>query len=94
LRCSAQLGPFQFGCEKGFAAVHNSIFLHNVFLLELSHAFIDAVVMLCATCQTWARIRAGSGLKPILAGSRLDRTAIFWKLADQDWIGLRKFLLF
>ena len=38
--------------------------------------------------------RTGSGLKPILAGSELDRTAIFSKLANQDWIGLRKFLLF
>jgi len=36
----------------------------------------------------------GSGLKAILAGSGLDRTAIFSKLVDQDWIGLRKFLLF
>jgi len=46
--------------------------------------------------QRWERIRTGSdwsGLKPILAGSGLDRTTIFWKLADQDWIGLRKFLL-
>jgi len=38
--------------------------------------------------------RTGSGLKTILAGSGLDRTANFWKLANQDWIGLRKFLLF
>jgi len=30
----------------------------------------------------------GSGLKPILARSGLDRTAIFFNLADQDWIGL------
>jgi len=37
--------------------------------------------------------RTGSGLKPILAGSGLDRTAIFFYLADQDWIGLRKVLL-
>jgi len=44
--------------------------------------------------QRWARIRTGSGLKPILAGSGLDQTAIFFKLADQDWIGLRKFWLF
>jgi len=29
-----------------------------------------------------------------MAGSGLDRTVIFFKLADQDWIGLRKFLLF
>ena len=36
----------------------------------------------------------GSGLKPILAGSGLDRTAFFFKLGVQDWIGLRKFLLF
>jgi len=26
--------------------------------------------------------------------SNLDRTTIFWKFADQDWIGLTKFLLF
>ena len=38
--------------------------------------------------------RSGSGLKPILAGSGLDRTAFFLKLADQDRIGLGKFLLF
>jgi len=38
--------------------------------------------------------RTGSGLKAVLAGSGLDRMAIFWKLADQDWIGLRKFLLY
>jgi len=37
--------------------------------------------------------QSGSGLTPISAGSGLDRTAIFWKLADQDWIGLRKFIL-
>ena len=38
--------------------------------------------------------RTGSGLKPILAGSGLDRTAIFLKIGGQDWIGMRKFLLF
>ena len=38
--------------------------------------------------------RTGSGLKPILATSGLDRTAFLWKLANQDWIGLRKFLMF
>jgi len=39
--------------------------------------------------------RIGSRLKPILAGTGLDRTAIFFsKLADQDWIGQRKFLFF
>jgi len=38
--------------------------------------------------------RIGSGLKPTLAGSGLDQTAIFSKLADHDWIGLRIFLLF
>jgi len=37
--------------------------------------------------------RTGSGLKPIFGGSGLDRTAIL-KLVDQDWMGLRKFLLF
>jgi len=35
----------------------------------------------------------GSGLKPILAGSGLDRTTILLKIGGQDWIGLRKFLL-
>jgi len=30
--------------------------------------------------QKFARIRTGSGLKPILAGSGLDRTAIFLKI--------------
>jgi len=30
--------------------------------------------------QRWARIRTGSGLKPILAGSGLVRTAIFLKI--------------
>jgi len=35
----------------------------------------------------------GSGLKPILAGSGLDRTASFFQLADQDWIGVRKFVV-
>jgi len=51
----------------------------------------------CAAYQRWARIRTESdwtGLKPILAGSALDRSAIFFKLADQDWITLRKFLWF
>jgi len=54
--------------------------------------------------------RTGSGLKPIFAGQDWigldqdwsqflpDRTGsdciFFSKLADQDWIGLRKFLLF
>jgi len=28
--------------------------------------------------------RTGSGLKPILAGSGRDRTAIFLRVADQD----------
>ena len=32
--------------------------------------------------QRWARIRTGSGLKPILAGSGLDRTAIFFKIGE------------
>ena len=41
-----------------------------------------------------SRDEHGSGLKPIFAGSGLDRTAIFSQLADQDWIGLRKLLLF
>ena len=36
----------------------------------------------------------GPGLKPILSGPGLDRTAIFLKIGGQDWIGLRKFLLF
>jgi len=39
-------------------------------------------------------IRTGSGLRPILAGSGLDRTTIFWRLADQDCIGLKKYFLF
>jgi len=39
------------------------------------------------------RDRTGSGLKAILAGSGLDRTAIFLKLADQDWIRLRNFFV-
>jgi len=30
----------------------------------------------------------------ILAGSGLDRIAIFWKLVEQDWIRFRKFLFF
>jgi len=30
--------------------------------------------------QRWSRIRTGSGLKLILAGSGLDRTAIFFKI--------------
>jgi len=38
--------------------------------------------------------RTVSGLKPILAGSGLDRTPFFSQLADKDWIGLRKYLLF
>jgi len=38
--------------------------------------------------------RTGSGLKTILAGSGLDRTAIFFKNGGQDWIGLRKFCCF
>jgi len=38
--------------------------------------------------------QTGSGLTPILAGSGLDRTAIFWKLAEQAWIGLINFLFF
>jgi len=29
-----------------------------------------------------------------LAGSGLDRTAIFPKMVDQDWIGLRNFFCF
>jgi len=40
------------------------------------------------------RDRTESGLQAISARSGLDRTAIFWRLADQDWIGLRQFLLF
>jgi len=32
------------------------------------------------TQQRWARTRSGSGLLPILAGSTLDRTAIFFKI--------------
>ena len=35
----------------------------------------------------------GSRLKTILAGSGLDRTAIFLKIRGQDWVGLRKFLM-
>jgi len=38
--------------------------------------------------------RTGSGLKPILAGSGLDRIAIFSKLAKQDGIGMRIFCCF
>ena len=44
--------------------------------------------------QGWARTvlhGTGSGLKPIFAGSGLDRTVSFWNLADQDSIALRKF---
>jgi len=37
--------------------------------------------------------RTGWGLKPIFPGSGLDRTTIFFKLTDQDWIGLRKFVV-
>jgi len=40
-----------------------------------------------------SRDRTGSRLKPILAGSGLDPTAIFLKIGGQDWIGLRKYLL-
>ena len=43
-----------------------------------------------AKCTLATRDEHGSGLKPILAGS----DCIFFKLADQDWIRLRKFLLF
>jgi len=39
-------------------------------------------------------VRTGSGLDPLLARSGLDRTAIFFQLADQDWIGLRKLCCF
>jgi len=38
--------------------------------------------------QRWARIRTGSGLKPILAGSGMDRTAFFfnWRIRiGSDW---------
>jgi len=45
------------------------------------------------TEANFGRIKTGSGLKPILAGSELDRTAIFLKIGGQDWIGLRIFLL-
>jgi len=38
--------------------------------------------------------RIGSRLKPFWAGPGLDRIAIFWKVADQDWIGMRNILLF
>jgi len=38
-----------------------------------------------STDQDWI------GLEPIFAGLGLDRTAFFSKLADQDWIELRKF---
>jgi len=38
--------------------------------------------------------RTGSGLKPILVGPGLDRTAIFLKIGGQDWIGLTKFFLY
>jgi len=45
------------------------------------------ILMACYRCfwymhQRWARIRTGSGLKPILAGSGLDRTAIFLKIGE------------
>jgi len=49
---------------------------------------------LCKTCPKRVRDEHGSGLKPILTGSGLDGTAIFLKIGDQDWIGLRKYLLF
>ena len=47
--------------------------------------------------QRWAGIRTGSDwirTEANFGQIRMDRPAIFSKLADQDWIGLRKFLLF
>ena len=44
--------------------------------------------------QRWARIRAGSGLKPILAGTGLDRTAIFSKIGGSGLNRTEKFFLF
>jgi len=44
--------------------------------------------------QQDSRDEHGSGLKPILVRSGLDQTAIFFKLADQHWIGRRKFWCF
>jgi len=49
---------------------------------------LDTYMPEMSTDQDWI------GLKPFLAGSGLDRTAIFMKILDQDWIGLRKFLMF
>ena len=37
---------------------------------------------------------AGSGLKPIWPDQDWIELQLFSKLANQDWIGLRKFLLF
>jgi len=72
---------------------------HNGILVALQHYKMNdtqtSFTLCCRDEHGSGLDRTGSGLKPILAGSELDRTAIFFsKLADQDWIGLRIFLLF
>ena len=90
----------QFTVEKEGSLQH----LQFIQKYNFENSVPNIVIMLCifltiavsvATCeQRQARIRIGSELKPILAGSGLDRTAIFFKLGDREWNGLRKSLLF
>jgi len=47
---------------------------------DMDQESINHYPLTSATHQIWARIRTGSGLKPIFAGSGLDRTAIFLKI--------------
>jgi len=53
----------------------------------------DKEVCFCSTGLDF-RDEHGSGLKPILAGSGLDRTAVLLKLVEHDRKRLRKFWLF
>jgi len=70
------------------------LILNTVFQFETLFVFLIWIVPAARDEHGSGLDRTGSGLKPILAGSGLDRTVIFCKLSDQDWIGLTNFFLY